>query len=216
MSKRVFIAEKPSVAREFANSLGLSFKSRDGYMEAEDTIVTWCVGHLVTMCYPDAYDPKYKKWSLSTIPFIPDEYRYQVIDGVKKQFGIVKRILTDKEVDTIYICTDSGREGEYIYRLVAQEAGVQGKRQLRVWIDSQTKEEILRGIKEAKDDSEYDNLGSAAYLRAKEDYLMRSRNEVFRDRRRPRDDLCPGNGSQKRAGDPRICQDAFLPRARKF
>ena len=172
MSKRVFIAEKPSVAREFANSLGLSFKSRDGYMEAEDTIVTWCVGHLVTMCYPDAYDPKYKKWSLSTIPFIPDEYRYQVIDGVKKQFGIVKRILTDKEVDTIYICTDSGREGEYIYRLVAQEAGVKGKRQLRVWIDSQTKEEILRGIKEAKDDSEYDNLGSAAYLRAKEDYLM--------------------------------------------
>ena len=172
MSKRVFIAEKPSVAREFANSLGLSFKSRDGYMEAEDTIVTWCVGHLVTMCYPDAYDPKYKKWSLSTIPFIPDEYRYQVIDGVKKQFGIVKRILTDKEVDTIYICTDSGREGEYIYRLVAQEAGVQDKRQLRVWIDSQTKEEILRGIKEAKDDSEYDNLGSAAYLRAKEDYLM--------------------------------------------
>lgn len=172
MSKRVFIAEKPSVAREFANSLGLSFKSKDGYMEAEDTIVTWCVGHLVTMCYPDAYDPKYKKWSLSTIPFIPDEYRYQVIDGVKKQFGIVKRILTDKEVDTIYICTDSGREGEYIYRLVAQEAGVQDKRQLRVWIDSQTKEEILRGIKEAKDDSEYDNLGSAAYLRAKEDYLM--------------------------------------------
>lgn len=172
MSKRVFIAEKPSVAREFANSLGLSFKSKDGYMEAEDTIVTWCVGHLVTMCYPDAYDPKYKKWSLSTIPFIPDKYRYQVIDGVKKQFGIVKRLLTDKEVDTIYICTDSGREGEYIYRLVAQEAGVQGKRQLRVWIDSQTKEEILRGIKEAKDDSEYDNLGSAAYLRAKEDYLM--------------------------------------------
>ena len=172
MSKRVFIAEKPSVAREFANSLGLSFRSKDGYMEAEDTIVTWCVGHLVTMCYPDAYDPKYKKWSLSTIPFIPDKYRYQVIDGVKKQFGIVKRLLTDKEVDTIYICTDSGREGEYIYRLVAQEAGVQGKRQLRVWIDSQTKEEILRGIKEAKDDSEYDNLGSAAYLRAKEDYLM--------------------------------------------
>ena len=172
MGKRVFIAEKPSVAREFANSLGLSFTSRDGYMEAEDTIVTWCVGHLVTMCYPEAYDPKYKKWSLSTIPFIPDNYKYQVIDGVKKQFGIVKRILTDKAVDTIYICTDSGREGEYIYRLVAQEAGVKGKRQLRVWIDSQTKEEILRGIREAKDDSEYDNLGSAAYLRAKEDYLM--------------------------------------------
>ena len=172
MSKRVFIAEKPSVAREFANSLALSFTSRDGYMEAEDTIVTWCVGHLVTMCYPDAYDPKYKKWSLATIPFIPDEYKYQVIDSVKKQFGIVKRILTDKDVDTIYICTDSGREGEYIYRLVAQQAGVSGKKQLRVWIDSQTKEEILRGIREAREDSEYDNLGSAAYLRAKEDYLM--------------------------------------------
>ena len=172
MSKRVFIAEKPSVAREFANSLDLRFTSKDGYMEAENTIVTWCVGHLVTMCYPDAYDPKYKKWSLSTIPFIPDVYRYQVIDGVKKQFGIVKKILTDKDVDTIYICTDSGREGEYIYRLVAQEAGVTGKKQLRVWIDSQTREEILRGIREAKDISEYDHLGAAAYLRAKEDYLM--------------------------------------------
>ena len=172
MKKRVFIAEKPSVAREFAGSLGLSFTSRDGYMEAEDTIVTWCVGHLVTMCYPDAYDPALKKWSLSTIPFIPETYKYQVIDGVKKQFGIVRRILTDKDVDTIYICTDSGREGEYIYRLVAHQAGVKDKKQLRVWIDSQTKEEILRGIREAKDDSEYDHLGSAAYLRAKEDYLM--------------------------------------------
>ena len=172
MSKRVFIAEKPSVAREFANSLDMRFTSKEGYMEAEDTIVTWCVGHLVTMCYPDAYDPKYKKWSLSTIPFLPEKYKYQVIDGVKKQFKIVKKILTDKDVDTIYICTDSGREGEYIYRLVAQEAGVRGKRQLRVWIDSQTKEEILRGIREAKDDSEYDPLGAAAYLRAKEDYLM--------------------------------------------
>ena len=172
MSKRVFIAEKPSVAREFAGSLDLRFTSRDGYMEAENTIVTWCVGHLVTMCYPDAYDPKYKKWSLSTIPFIPAVYKYQVIDGVKKQFGIVKKILTDKDVDTIYVCTDSGRKGEYIYRLVAQEAGVTGKRQLRVWIDSQTKEEILRGIREAKDISEYDHLGAAAYLRAKEDYLM--------------------------------------------
>ena len=172
MSKRVFIAEKPSVAREFANSLDLKFTSREGYMVADDTIVTWCVGHLVTMCYPDDYDPKLKKWSLNTIPFLPDRYKYQVIDGVKKQFNIVKKILTDRDVDTIYICTDSGREGEYIYRLVAQEAGVSGKKQLRVWIDSQTREEILRGIREAKDDSEYDNLGAAAYLRAKEDYLM--------------------------------------------
>ncbi|MBQ4304687.1 MAG: type IA DNA topoisomerase [Lachnospiraceae bacterium] len=172
MGKQVFIAEKPSVAREFANALGLDFRSRDGYMEAENTYVTWCVGHLVSMSYPDAYDPSLKRWSLSTIPFIPDSFRYQVIDGVKKQFGIVKKILTDPQVDTIYICTDSGREGEYIYRLVAQEAGVKGKDQKRVWIDSQTKDEILRGIREAKDDKEYDNLGAAAYLRAKEDYLM--------------------------------------------
>ncbi|MBQ3975475.1 MAG: type IA DNA topoisomerase, partial [Lachnospiraceae bacterium] len=152
MGKQVFIAEKPSVAREFANALGLDFRSRDGYMEAENTYVTWCVGHLVSMSYPDAYDPSLKRWSLSTIPFIPDSFRYQVIDGVKKQFGIVKKILTDPQVDTIYICTDSGREGEYIYRLVAQEAGVRGKDQKRVWIDSQTKDEILRGIREAKDD----------------------------------------------------------------
>ena len=172
MSKTVFIAEKPSVAREFAGALGLAFRSHDGYMEAEDTIVTWCVGHLVTMCYPDAYDSKYKRWSLSTIPFIPSAYRYQVIDSARKQFKIVRGILTDKDVDTIYICTDSGREGEYIYRLVAQEAGVKGKKQLRVWIDSQTRDEILRGIREAKDDAEYDALGAAAYLRAKEDYLM--------------------------------------------
>ncbi|MBQ3392052.1 MAG: type IA DNA topoisomerase [Lachnospiraceae bacterium] len=172
MGKRVFIAEKPSVAREFANALDLTFRSRDGFMEAEDTIVTWCVGHLVTMCYPDVYDEKYRKWSLSTIPFLPQTFRYEVIDGVRKQFNIVSRILNDPQVDLIYICTDSGREGEYIYRLVAQEAGVKDKEQRRVWIDSQTKEEILRGIREAKDDSAYDNLGAAAYLRAKEDYLM--------------------------------------------
>ncbi len=172
MGKSVFIAEKPSVAREFANALSLQFRQRDGYMETDNTIVTWCVGHLVTMSYPDAYDEKYKKWSLSTIPFIPKEYRYQVIDGVKKQFKIVKGILTSPEVENIYICTDSGREGEYIYRLVAMQAGVKGKNQRRVWIDSQTKEEIIRGIKEAKDDREYDHLGAAAFLRAKEDYLM--------------------------------------------
>ncbi|MDO4285915.1 MAG: DNA topoisomerase [Eubacteriales bacterium] len=172
MGKSVFIAEKPSVAREFAGALSLQFRARDGYLEAENTIVTWCVGHLVTMSYPDAYDAKYKRWSLSTIPFIPEQYRYQVIDGVKKQFAIVKSILTDKAVETIYICTDSGREGEYIYRLVAMEAGVRGKKQRRVWIDSQTKEEIIRGIKEAKDDAAYDCLGAAAFLRAKEDYLM--------------------------------------------
>lgn len=169
---KVLIAEKPSVARQFADALGLPFQKHDGYLAAGDTMVTWCVGHLVTMSYPDAYDPKYKKWSLDTIPFIPKTFRYEVIGTVKKQYGIVKKILTDKAVDTIYICTDSGREGEYIYRLVAQQARVKNKKQLRVWIDSQTKDEILRGIRQAKDDSAYDNLGAAAYLRAKEDYLM--------------------------------------------
>ncbi len=172
MGKSLFIAEKPSVARQFADALGLQFHNRDGYMESENTIVTWCVGHLVTMSYPDAYDEKYKRWSLEPLPFIPDRFLYQVIDDVKKQYRIVASLLTSKEVETIYICTDSGREGEYIYRLVAQQAGVKGKRQLRVWIDSQTKEEIIRGIKQAKDDSEYNNLSSAAYLRAREDYLM--------------------------------------------
>ena len=163
---RLYIAEKPSVARAFAAALGKNFRNSDGYMEADDTIVTWCVGHLVSMSYPDAYDASLKKWSLATIPFIPSKYKYQVIDGVKKQFGIVKRILTDPQVGTIYICTDSGREGEYIYRLVASQAGVKGKKELRVWIDSQTEAEILRGIREAKPSSAYDNLGSAAYLRA--------------------------------------------------
>ncbi len=171
-TKTVYIAEKPSVARAFAAALGKNFRNSDGYMEADDTIVTWCVGHLVSMSYPDAYDASLKKWSLATIPFIPSKYKYQVIDGVKKQFGIVKRILTDPQVGTIYICTDSGREGEYIYRLVASQAGVKGKKELRVWIDSQTEAEILRGIREAKPSSAYDNLGSAAYLRAQEDYLM--------------------------------------------
>ena len=174
MGKRVFIAEKPSVAKDFAKALHENFTNRDGYQESENTIVTWCFGHLVTMCYPEAYDPRYKKWSLDTIPFIPSEYKYQVIDdaGVRRQFKTIKSILTSDGVDTIYICTDSGREGEYIYRLVAREAGVRDKRQLRVWIDSFTEAEILRGIREAKDDSAYDNMGAAAYLRAKEDYLM--------------------------------------------
>ncbi len=174
MGKRVFIAEKPSVAKDFARALHENFVNRDGYQESEQSIVTWCFGHLVTMSYPEAYDPKYKKWSLDTIPFIPETYQYQVIDdsGVRKQFKTVKSILTSAEVDTIYICTDSGREGEYIYRLVAAKAGVKDKRQLRVWIDSFTEAEIARGIREAKDDSAYDNMGAAAYLRAQEDYLM--------------------------------------------
>lgn len=172
MGKRLFIAEKPSVAREFAKALKINAQNRDGYMESDDTIVTWCVGHLVTMSYPDAYDEKLKRWSLDTIPFIPEVYRYQVIDGVAKQYKIVSGLLTRDDVSTIYVCTDSGREGEYIYRLVESQAHVTGKERRRVWIDSQTEDEILRGIREAKDLSEYDNLCAAAYLRAKEDYLM--------------------------------------------
>ena len=172
MAKSLFIAEKPSVAREFSNALKVNGRSADGYIESENAVVTWCVGHLVTMSYPEVYDMKYKRWSLETLPFLPKEWKYQVIDSVKKQFGIVSGLLNRADVDTIYVCTDSGREGEYIYRLVAQMAGVQDKKQKRVWIDSQTEEEILRGIREAKDLSEYDHLADSAYLRAKEDYLM--------------------------------------------
>lgn len=172
MGKSLYIAEKPSVAREFAKALKQNMAGKDGYLESEEAIVTWCVGHLVTMSYPEAYDAAYKKWSYDTIPFIPKEFKYEVIDSVKKQFAIVSGLLSRKDVSTIYVCTDSGREGEYIYRLVEQMAGVKGKERKRVWIDSQTEEEILRGIKEAKDLSAYDNLADAAYLRAKEDYLM--------------------------------------------
>lgn len=172
MGKSVYIAEKPSVAQEFAKVLKLNTRRKDGYLEGEEAIVTWCVGHLVTMSYPEAYDEKYKKWSLETLPFLPKEFKYEVIPEVEKQFRIVSGLLNRSDVETIYVCTDSGREGEYIYRLVEQMAGVHGKQRKRVWIDSQTEEEILRGIREAKDLSEYDNLSASAYLRAKEDYLM--------------------------------------------
>ena len=172
MSKSLFIAEKPSVAREFAKALKVSGAGRDGYIESESAIVTWCVGHLVTMSYPEAYDPSLKRWSMDTLPFLPKEFKYQLIEDTKKQFQIVSGLLNRKDVETIYVCTDSGREGEYIYRLVEQMAGVKGKARRRVWIDSQTEEEILRGVREAKDLSEYDNLAASAYLRAKEDYLM--------------------------------------------
>ena len=172
MGKSVYIAEKPSVAQEFAKALKLNTKRRDGYLESDEAIVTWCVGHLVTMSYPEEYDPALKRWNLQTLPFIPEEFKYEVIPSVAKQFQIVSGILNREDVNTIYVCTDSGREGEYIYRLVEQEAHVEGKKRRRVWIDSQTEEEILRGIREAKDLSEYDNLGASAYLRAKEDYLM--------------------------------------------
>ncbi len=172
MSKNLFIAEKPSVAREFANALKMNMRSKDGYLESDEAIVTWCVGHLVTMSYPEAYDEKYKRWSFDTIPFIPENFKYEVIENTKKQFGIVSSLLNRADVSTIYVCTDSGREGEYIYRLVEQMANVKGKQRKRVWIDSQTEEEILRGIREAKDLEEYNSLSDAAYLRAKEDYLM--------------------------------------------
>lgn len=172
MPKALYIAEKPSVAQEFSKALKMNMKRHDGYQEGDQAVVTWCVGHLVTMSYPEAYDEKYKKWSLATLPFIPQEFKYEIIPGVSKQFKIVSSLLNRRDIDTIYVCTDSGREGEYIYRLVEQLAGVRGKKRKRVWIDSQTEDEILRGIREAKDLSEYDNLASSAYLRAKEDYLM--------------------------------------------
>ena len=172
MSKSLYIAEKPSVAQEFAKALHLDFSRKDGYLEATEAVVTWCVGHLVTMSYPEAYDEKYKRWSLTTLPFLPKEWKYEVISSVKKQFQIVSSLLNRPDVTCIYVCTDSGREGEYIYRLVEQMGGVKNKERRRVWIDSQTEEEILRGIREAKDLSAYDNLSHSAYLRAKEDYLM--------------------------------------------
>ena len=173
MAKSLYISEKPSVAQEFAKALKVELKKRDGYLEGEEIIITWCVGHLVTMSYPDKYDASLKRWSLNTLPFLPKEFKYEIIPSVSKQFDIVSQLMNRKDVLRIYVCTDSGREGEYIYRLVEQMANIdKSKERRRVWIDSQTEEEILRGIKEAKDISEYDNLSDAAYLRAKEDYLM--------------------------------------------
>ena len=172
MGKSLFIAEKPMVARAFAAVFNDNLKKYDGYLEGDKTVVTWCVGHLVTMSYPEVYDPEMKKWSMSTLPFLPDHFLYEVIPGVKKQFDIVSRLLNREDVSRIYVCTDSGREGEYIYRLVRNQAGVHDKDERRVWIDSQTDEEIKRGIKEARPESDYDSLSDAAYLRAREDYLM--------------------------------------------
>ncbi|MBW9152046.1 DNA topoisomerase [Clostridium estertheticum] len=172
MSKALFITEKPSVAAEFAKALKINGRKSDGFIESDKAVVTWCVGHLVTMSYPEKYDMKLKKWSLNTLPFLPKAYKYEVIEGVKKQFNIVKSQLVREDIDRIYVCTDSGREGEYIYRLVDEMAGCPNKQKRRVWIDSQTEAEIIRGVKEAKDLSAYDNLSEAAYLRAKEDYLM--------------------------------------------
>lgn len=172
MAKNVLITEKPSVAMEFAKVLGINGTRKDGYLESDKWIITWCVGHLITMSYPEVYDEKLKFWRLDTLPFMPKEYKYEIIPNVEKQFNVVKSLLIREDVDTIYVATDSGREGEYIYRLVEQMAGVKGKLRKRVWIDSQTEEEIRRGIAEAKDLDEYNSLSDSAYLRAKEDYLI--------------------------------------------
>ena len=172
MKKKLLITEKPSVAMEFAKVLKVGTNRKNGYIENEEWVITWCVGHLVTMSYPEKYDEKLKFWRLETLPFIPKEYKYEVIPNVQKQFDIIKGLLTREDIETIYVSTDSGREGEYIYRLVDKMIGVQGKEKKRVWIDSQTEEEISRGIKEAKNLSEYDSLSDSAYLRAKEDYLI--------------------------------------------
>ncbi len=170
--KALFIAEKPSVAREFAAALHEPMDQQDGYLESQSAVVSWCVGHLVSMSYPEAYDPELKKWRMETLPFIPENYRYEVIGSVKKQFGILKGLMNRQDIGRIYVCTDSGREGEYIYRLLEQEAGTVVADRRRVWIDSQTEEEIRNGIRNAKPLSAYDDLAAAAYLRAKEDYLM--------------------------------------------
>ena len=172
MSKNILITEKPSVAMEFAKVLNINTSRKDGYLESNEWVITWCVGHLVTMSYPEKYDEKLKQWRLETLPFIPKEYKYEVIPNVQKQFNIIKMLLNREDISTIYVATDSGREGEYIYRLVEQMAGVKEKERRRVWIDSQTEEEIKRGIKEAKELDEYDSLSDSAYLRAKEDYLI--------------------------------------------
>ncbi len=173
MSKQILITEKPSVAMEFAKALKINATRRDGYLESEEWIITWCVGHLVTMSYPEKYDEKLKLWRLDTLPFMPKEWKYEIIPAVEKQFNIVKTLLQREDITEIYNAGDSGREGEYIQRLVLMMAKPNPKAKIkRVWIDSQTEEEILRGIKEAKDASYYDSLSDSAYLRAKEDYLI--------------------------------------------
>lgn len=172
MADKLLITEKPSVAMEFAKALKINTNRKDGFLESDEWVITWCVGHLVTMSYPEKYDENLKLWRLDTLPFLPEEFKYEVIPAVERQFNVVKGLLLRDDINTIYVATDSGREGEYIYRLVDNQVGVTGKSKKRVWIDSQTEEEILKGIREAKDLSEYDSLCDSAYLRAKEDYLI--------------------------------------------
>ena len=173
MAKKLLITEKPSVAMEFAKVLKIGGTRKDGYLESEEWVITWCVGHLVTMSYPEKYDEKLKFWRLDTLPFLPKEFKYELIGNTEKQFRVIQGLLQREEIDSVYVATDSGREGEYIQRLVFMMAHPNEKAKIkRVWIDSQTEEEILRGIREAKDQSEYDSLSDSAYLRAKEDYLI--------------------------------------------
>ena len=173
MGKKLLITEKPSVAMEFAKALKLNSTRKNGYLESENWIITWCVGHLVTMSYPDKYDEKLKFWRLDTLPFIPTEWKYEIIPAVANQFNIIQSLMQRDDIEEIYNAGDSGREGEYIQRLVFMMANPNPNAKMkRVWIDSQTEEEILRGIKEAKDLSEYNSLSDSAYLRAKEDYLI--------------------------------------------
>ena len=172
MAKKLLITEKPSVAMEFAKVLKISGTRKDGYLESEEWVITWCVGHLVTMSYPEKYDEKLKFWRLDTLPFLPKEFKYELIGNTEKQFHVIQGLLLREDVESVYVATDSGREGEYIYRLVEQEVGVQKRERKRVWIDSQTEEEIKKGIDQAKDLAEYDSLSDSAYLRAKEDYLI--------------------------------------------
>ena len=172
MGKALFITEKPSVAMEFAAALGIKGTRKGGFIESDKAVITWCVGHLVTMSYPGEYDKSLKKWALKDLPFLPDKYKYQVIPQVQNQFNVIEHHMKDPDIDTVYVCTDSGREGEYIYRLVDEMIGVDNKEKKRVWIDSQTVDEIKRGVKEARPLSDYDKLSDSAYLRAKEDYLI--------------------------------------------
>lgn len=170
--KNILITEKPSVAMEFSKVLKENGIRKNGYIESTNWVITWCVGHLVTMSYPEKYDEKLKYWRLDTLPFMPKEYKYEIIPSVEKQYNIIKELITRDDIDCVYVATDSGREGEYIYRLVEMQIGIKNKQRRRVWIDSQTEEEIKRGIEQAKPLEEYNSLSDSAYLRAKEDYLI--------------------------------------------
>lgn len=173
MAKKLLITEKPSVAMEFAEALKINATRKNGYLESDEWIITWCVGHLVTMSYPEKYDENLKRWRLETLPFIPKEWKYEIIPQVANQYNIIKDLMHREDIEVIYNAGDSGREGEYIQRLVFMMAHPNPNAKMkRVWIDSQTEEEILKGIREAKDLSEYDSLSDSAYLRAKEDYLI--------------------------------------------